>query len=153
VSATAVLYRSRALHDVALDPSTVFDPNFDCYHEDVDVGLRLTRVGWHSYWVPDALCRHLGSSTGARLGWRHSWWLLANPWRVIAGNLGLWPTLAATPAAVWGELRAAVRMGLRDPRTLPVAGLVAAAMPLLLLSGWRRPSPGHRLRRLPAGHR
>ncbi len=149
VSATAALYRSRALLDVALDPCRVFDPAFDSYHEDVDLGLRLARLGWASHWVPGARCRHLGSASGRRLGWRHPWWLLANPWRVIAGNLSLWSILATVPAAAWGELRAAARMTPHDPRALPAAGLVAAALPLLLAAGWRRPTPGRRLRHLP----
>ncbi len=149
VSATAALYRSVALREVSFKTATVFDPRFDSYHEDVDLGLRLTRLAWRSCWVPGAECRHLGSSSGARLGWRHPWWLLANPWRVISGNLGRWPTIKTIPKTCWGEARATLRMARNNPRAVAAAGLVAAALPFLILSGWRRTTPGDRFTRLP----
>jgi GT2 family glycosyltransferase len=150
VSATAALYRSHALREISLPSGAVFDPSFDSYHEDVDVGLRLARSGWKSCWIPDARCRHLGSASGASHGWRHPWWLLANPWRVISGNLGPWPTIRATPRAALGELRAAARMSRDNPRTPLVAAAVFATLPFLVVSGWMRSTPGPRLAELPA---
>jgi GT2 family glycosyltransferase len=149
VSATAALYRVAAIRGAALDEGNIFDPRFDSYHEDVDLGLRLYRQGWTSGWVPGATCRHLGSASGAVLGWRHPWWLLANPWRVLAGNLKAWSTLRIAPRTLWGELRAVARMSPRNLRAPIVAAAVAATLPALLVAGWRRRSPGPRLDRVP----
>jgi GT2 family glycosyltransferase len=149
VSATAALYRTEALAQTALADGAFFDPAFDSYHEDVDLGLRLGRLGWQSWFVPDAVCRHLGSHSGAHRGWRHPWWLLANPWRVLAGNLDPRSTMLALPRMLVGELRAAARMTLDNPRTALVVPAVLAIMPALLASGWRRQSAGPRLTALP----
>jgi GT2 family glycosyltransferase len=149
VSATAAVFRAQALRGASLDGGRTLDPAFDSYHEDVDLGLRLMRLGWRSRWVPGARCRHLGSSTGLRLPWRYPWWLLANPWRVVAGNLRPWPSLRILPGAAWGELRALPRLSRRNPRTPLVALGVAFALPVLLAKGWRRVTPGRRLRSLP----
>jgi len=149
VSATAALFRTDALRAAALTGGAVLDPTFDSYHEDVDLGLRLYRLGWLSEWIPNARCRHLGSSTGAGLSWRHPWWLLANPWRVVAGNLRPWATLRLLPRTAWGELRALPRLSRQNPRT-PLASLaVTLALPALIVSGWRRATPGARLSSLP----
>lgn len=149
VSATAALFRTQALRDAALDTGRTLDPSFDSYHEDVDLGLRLMRLGWRSRWVPGARCRHLGSSTGLRLPWRHPWWLLANPWRVVAGNLRPWPSLRILPGTAWGELRALPRLSRQNPRTPLVALGVAVALPVLLATAWSRVTPGPRLYSLP----
>ena len=149
VSATAALFRTDALRAAALAGGAVFDPAFDSYHEDVDLGLRLHRLGWLSQWVPGAGCRHLGSSTGAGLSWRHPWWLLANPWRVTAGNLRPGATLRLLPRTAWGELRALPRLSRQNPRA-PLASLaVILALPVLIAGGWRRATPGPRLTSLP----
>jgi GT2 family glycosyltransferase len=149
VSATAALYRAEALRQAVLADGAFFDPAFDSYHEDVDLGLRLGRLGWQSWFVPDATCRHLGSHSGAHHDWRHPWWLLANPWRVLAGNLDRRTTLLALPRVLFGELRAATRMTLANPRTALVAAAVVACLPVLLASGWRRRSAGPRLTSFP----
>jgi GT2 family glycosyltransferase len=149
VSATAALYRVAAIEQAALNDGNIFDPGFDSYHEDVDLGLRLHRLGWKSRWVPGAPCRHQGSASGSALGWRHPWWLLANPWRVLAGNLKPWSTLKIAPRTIWGELRAVARMSPKNLRAPIVAAAVAAALPALLVAGWRRPSPGPRLDHVP----
>lgn len=150
VSATAAFFRAQALRDSALDGGAILDPSFDSYHEDVDLGLRLARLGWRSRWIPGARCRHLGSSTGLRLPWRHPWWLLANPWRVVAGNFRPMSALRILPGTAWGELRALPRLSRQNPRTLLVALGVAVALPGLLANGWRRTTPGPRLASLPA---
>jgi GT2 family glycosyltransferase len=66
VSATAALYRRRAL-DEAADPGrppAIFDPQFFAYYEDVDLALRLEAIGWSSWLVPEVACEHVGSATG-----------------------------------------------------------------------------------------
>ena len=87
VSGTASLYRVSALRESTLTDGSILDPRFGSYHEDLDLGLRLRRLGWGALWVPGARASHEGSATGHGLGWRHPWWVLTNRWRALAGNL------------------------------------------------------------------
>lgn len=56
--AAAALYRRSALLD-----ADGFDEDFFCYCEDVDLGFRLRLMGYESYFVPEAVALHIGSST------------------------------------------------------------------------------------------
>lgn len=149
VSGTAALLRVTALEDARLGDGTVLDGSFDSYYEDVDLGLRLARLGWRAAWVSGAAVSHLGSATGARLTWRRPWWLLANRWRALAGNLTPGAFLAALPRLWRGELRALATLTREDPRALAVWPAVAASWPLLVTRGWRRQTRGARLSALP----
>ncbi len=151
VSGTACLYRMEAIREAALRDGAVFDPSFDCYHEDLDLGLRLGRLGWRSAWVSGAPVLHLGSSSGPSMSWRHPWWLLANRWRTLAGNLSPRALLTAMPRLVRGELRAVNTLYRSNPRTLPTATAVVVNLPRLVVGGWRRHTPGPRLGGLPGG--
>ncbi len=150
VSATAALYRRDALVAACLPGGAVLDPLFGAYHEDLDLGLRLGRLGLRSGWWPAAHCRHLGSASGARLRWRHPWWILANRWRALAGNLTAAAAGRALPAALRGELRAVRTLARRNPRALLVAPWVWAVLPGLVAQSLRRSTPGPRLSRLEA---
>lgn len=149
VSGTAAVLRREALAASTLPAGQVFDESFDSYHEDVDLGLRLARLGWTAAWVPGAPCRHLGSASGTKLRWRHPWWLLANPWRALAGNLERDCLRRLTPRLIHGELRAAAALGLSNPRAPLVAAAVLASVPRLVAQGRRRETPGPRLAELP----
>jgi GT2 family glycosyltransferase len=145
-SATAVLYRSTALREARLPGgSAVFDPRFGSYHEDLDLGLRLQRLGWRSAWIPGAHCRHLGSATGRRLSWRHPWWLLVNRWRALAGNLTLRVLAASLPRLLRGELRAVATLCRHNPRALAVACAACCAVPAIAAHALSRQTPGPRL--------
>jgi GT2 family glycosyltransferase len=151
VSGTAALLRATALDQVSLAAGTIYDPAFGSYHEDLDLGLRLTRLGWASAWICRAGCRHLGSASATRLSWRHPWWLLANRWRAFAGNLTGRGLVRLLPRLLRGELRA-VRTLMRDNlRALPVATAVTGLLPLVVWQGLHRRSAGARLDRLPGG--
>lgn len=145
VSGTAALYRMRALRAAQLGDGAIFDPRFGSYHEDLDLGLRLRRMGWSASWVPGAWASHVGSATGRRLGWRHPWWVLANRWRALAGNLTGRALVAATPRLLRGELRAVRTLTRDNPRAGPTAIAVLASIPWLVADGLRRSSPGPRL--------
>ncbi len=151
VSATAALFRSRALEAVRLKDGSTLDETFDCYHEDTDLALRMVRLGLRSAWVPGASCLHLGSASGGQRTWRHPWWVLANRWRALTGNLTPIAFALAFPRLIRGEIRAVRTLARRNARAIPVAGLVLAALPLLKVQGWLRSTPGPRLRRLPVG--
>ncbi len=150
-SATAALYRAGALREAALRGGGVLDPRFGSYHEDLDLGLRLARAGWRALWVPGARCRHLGSATGRSLPWRHPWWILANRWRALAGNLTTGALLLALPRLLRGEVRAVRALARDNPRTWPVAVAVEAALPFLVAGGLLRQGPRRRLGGLPWG--
>jgi len=149
VSGTAALYRTDALLAASIGDAAPFDPAFGSYHEDLDLGLRLVRLGWRAAWVGGVPTRHLGSSTGSRLQWRHPWWVLANRWRALAANLTGQALIGALPRMARGELRA-VRTLVRDnPRSLPVSAAVLTAWPAIVAISWRRRTPGPRLASLP----
>lgn len=148
-SGTAALFRVSALRQVALDNGAVFDPSFGSYHEDVDLGLRLRRLGWRAAWVADAQTRHLGSTTGAHLRWRHPWWLLANRWRALAGNLLPTALIVLLPRLLRGDLRAVRSLVRSNPRAGPVSLAVLTSLPVLVAGGWRRRTAGPRLSHIP----
>jgi GT2 family glycosyltransferase len=149
VSGTAGLYRKQALLEAALAGPWFFDQSFDSYHEDLDLGLRLHRLGWRTRWIGGAPCRHLGSASGPTMRWRHPWWVLANRWRALAGNLSPSAFFAAMPRLLRGEIRAVRTLLRTNSRALPTAAAVTAAMPLLIARGWLRQSPGPRLQSIP----
>ncbi|MEN8164116.1 MAG: hypothetical protein ABFS37_08300, partial [Acidobacteriota bacterium] len=139
------------LNAVRLRDGSVLDETFDSYHEDTDLALRLSRLGLPSAWVPGAPCLHLGSTSGSRRTWRHPWWILANRWRALLGNLTPLAFALAFPRLIQGELRAVRTLARRNKRAIPVAVLVLAALPWLKVRGWLRSTPGPRLQRLPRG--
>jgi len=150
-SGTAALYRTKALLAASSGDAAPFDPTFGSYHEDLDLGLRLARLGWRAAWVGGAPTRHLGSGTGKLLGWRHPWWILANRWRALAGNLTAGAFLGVLPQAARGEIRAIRTLARHNPRSLAVSVAVLAAWPTLVAGGFRRQTPGPRLADLAGG--
>jgi GT2 family glycosyltransferase len=149
VSGTACLYRLDALQQAALSKTTIFDERFDCYHEDLDLGLRLHRLGWRSLWTGGARVVHLGSASGPSLRWRHPWWVLINRWRALAGNFSRSAFLALLPRLIRGEVRAVHTLGRTNWRALPVAAAVIPAAPFVVVGGWLRETPGARLGAMP----
>ncbi len=149
VSGTAALFRSTALDTVKLKDGSLLDETFDCYHEDTDLALRMVRLGLRSAWAPGAPCLHLGSASGSRRTWRHPWWILANRWRALAGNLTPLAFALAFPRLVCGEIRAIRTLTRTNARAIPVAAMVLAALPFIKVQGWLRTTSGQRLRRLP----
>ena len=149
ISGTAGLYRLEALREAAMTPSEIFDSRFDCYLEDLDLGLRLFRLGKRALWIGGARTEHLGSATGPSLRWHHPWWVLTNRWRALAGNMSRIAFLGALPRLLRGEARAVRSLCSRNLRALPTAAAVAVVLPLLVVGGWRRKTPGARLEAIP----
>lgn len=54
----AAVYRKTFFEQVGL-----FDEDFFAYLEDVDLGFRAQRMGFICGWIPNAVCRHIGSAT------------------------------------------------------------------------------------------
>jgi GT2 family glycosyltransferase len=149
VSGTASLFRADALRATSLGTGVFFDPSFGSYYEDLDLGLRLRRLGWWAAWVPQARVAHLGSATGRTRVWRHPWWLLSNRWRAIAGNLSATAFLRCLPRMLRGEIRAVRTLTRDNLRALPVAAAVLPSLPFVVLQAITRASPGPRLAELP----
>jgi GT2 family glycosyltransferase len=149
VSGTACVFRMSALRQIALSGREFFDETFDSYHEDLDVGLRLSRLGWRAAWTGGAPVRHLGSASGSGFAWRQPWWLLANRWRAFAGNLTPRALLCDVPRLLRGDLRAVNTLARSNPRVAPTAAAVLASLPFLVVRGWLRSTPGPRLGAIP----
>ena len=149
VSATAALFRSSTLRAARLPSGWVFDESVDCYHEDTDLTLRLCRLGIQSAWCPGASCRHLGSHSGSRLGWRHPWWIAANRWRALAANLSPSAMLFALPRLLRGEARVFATLKRNNPRVWLTETLLVLGLPAIIGRALIRHSPGPRLNALP----
>jgi GT2 family glycosyltransferase len=149
VSGTACLHRFDAISQASLSATEIFDERFDCYHEDLDLGLRLHRLGWRSRWIGGARAAHLGSASGPSLRWRHPWWVLINRWRALAGNFSRTAFLALLPRVIRGEVRAVHTLGRTNWRVLPVAAAVIHAVPFVVVGGWLRKTSGARLEAIP----
>lgn len=111
VSATAALYRRRALEEVATrHGGRVFDERLESYYEDVELAVRLRERGYTAYSAPAARARHAGSLTGGRRPFRRARLLYGNRLLVLADLLGsrFWRRL---PALRLRDLADAVRAG------------------------------------------
>ena len=80
--AGACLYRKEALQDIMINDE-IFDKDFFCYYEDVDLSLRLQWVGWKSWYCPSSVVYHFwgkegkaGSVFSVYYGMRNQIWTL-----------------------------------------------------------------------------
>lgn len=126
-SATAALYRRRALERVALAAGSVFDPELDSYYEDVDLACRLRSAGLRALYAPAARARHAGAASAARE--QRLSLVYGNRYLVAARFLGrsFWPRL---PLLVLRDV-----LDLLSPRG---AGATRAVLAGAVLRGWRR---------------
>jgi len=92
VSATAALYRTEALRDVAVR-GAVLRADLFAYYEDVELSARLRARGWSLALVRELLATHAGSATAPHLGGRRLFlqtrnrYLVARAWPG-AGRVG-----------------------------------------------------------------
>jgi len=137
VSATAALYRRRALDEVALpqrgtaragsgSAPAVFDPCLGSWYEDADLACRLRAAGWRALSVPAARALHAGSATGGRRR-LHRFALLHGNRHLVAARLLGRAYLAALPRMAWRDLADLARAaGRGDPDA--AAGIVAGGL-------------------------
>ena len=120
ISATAALYRTRALRDVSYGPF-VLHPDFVLYYEDVELSARLRDAGWRLALVRAPLAHH-GGSRSARLEPRADRMRVRNRYWVHR----LHPDVGRRSALLFEDFgrvaRAAARLDLRG------AGTIAAAV-------------------------
>jgi GT2 family glycosyltransferase len=103
-SATAALYRRRALATVAPAPGRFLETRLASWYEDVELAARLRAAGWSALCVPAARTLHQGSATGSRRPFARRRLLTRNRWLVVARLLGrrfalVLPRLAARDLA------------------------------------------------------
>ncbi|MGO4184773.1 glycosyltransferase family 2 protein [Paenibacillus sp. TAF43_2] len=66
VSGAAAVYRKAMIRDIEYD-GEFFDERFFAYKEDVDVAWRAQKLGWTSYYIPEAnAVHHRGWKKGSR---------------------------------------------------------------------------------------
>lgn len=130
ISATAALYRARALRDVAYGPF-VLHPDFVLYYEDVELSARLRNGGWRLALVREPLAHH-GGSRSARLEPRADRMRVRNRYWIHR----LHPEVGRRSALVSEDLgriaRSAVRLDLRGAAAIASAvreGLLAPLSP------------------------
>jgi GT2 family glycosyltransferase len=88
VSATAAIYRRRALEDVALAGAEPFDSRLSSYYEDVDLACRLRAAGHRAWLLPAVRAHHAGSTTGDRHSFQRWRGIYGNRYLVLARLLG-----------------------------------------------------------------
>jgi N-acetylglucosaminyl-diphospho-decaprenol L-rhamnosyltransferase len=108
VSATAAIYRSEAVREVAVSEE-FFHPRFFAYYEDVELAARLRKGGWSSRLVERPLAVHQASATAVRLGVRGACLRARNRYLVHS----LHPEVGRLRALILEDLRAIVRDAVR----------------------------------------
>jgi GT2 family glycosyltransferase len=148
VDGPAPVYRRAALME-AREPRTgggweVLDEDFFMYKEDVDLAWRLRRLGWTTWYEPQALAWHARSAGAgqtnswlsvARSNWTIPRWIKALSWRnhrlMQIKNESRAEFVADLPWILRREALSLGFMALFDPRRLAaiasLAGLLGAA--------------------------
>jgi GT2 family glycosyltransferase len=108
VSATAAIYRSDAVREVAVS-GEFFHPGFFAYYEDVELAARLRKRGWISRLVESPLAIHQASATAARLGIRGAFLRTRNRYLVHT----LHPEVGRLRSLLLEDLRLIVRDAVR----------------------------------------
>jgi len=104
-SGAAVLYRAKALRDVAFpradDVRQFLDEDFFLYHEDLDIGVRLWMRGWRCVLAPGAVVvhRYEFSRSIAKL-----YWMERNRILFLFQNFRIPTLLLLSPVLVASEL-------------------------------------------------
>jgi GT2 family glycosyltransferase len=132
VSATAALYRRRALDEIALGAGRWFDERLGSWYEDVELAGRLRAGGWCAACVPSARALHRGSATGATMPFARGRLLARNRWLAVARLLG-GDFRSALPRLVGRDLRDFARRlaaGELAAAAALVAGVVGAGLEL-----------------------
>lgn len=57
VSGCLPMYRRQAVIESSHD-GRLFDPNYFCYKEDIDLAYRMRHLGWKAYIIPEAISYH-----------------------------------------------------------------------------------------------
>jgi N-acetylglucosaminyl-diphospho-decaprenol L-rhamnosyltransferase len=105
------------LRRAAFESVDGFDPRYFMYFEDVDLGDRLGRAGWHNVYVPSAEVMHIQGASSAKAPVRMLAVHHESAYRYIADRHTGWR---------WAPVRGAVRAGLTLRRKLHSRGIQPA---------------------------
>ena len=97
------------LRRAAFESVDGFDPRYFMYFEDVDLGDRLGRAGWHNVYVPSAEVMHIQGASSAKAPVRMLAAHHESAYRYIADRHPGWR---------WAPVRGAIRAGLTLRRKL-----------------------------------
>jgi GT2 family glycosyltransferase len=120
--ASLVIYRQEILKLVGY-----FDPDFFAYEEDVDVALRLHKLGYQTLYLPNAISYHLGSGTSRKMGnFRHRMDLKNWIYIIIKNFSGeeisqnLWGIIEQRLRNISGLIKGTIRQdGIKSVYTIP----------------------------------
>lgn len=76
--AGAAIYTKKSLEKVKLENGDYFDSNFFAYYEDVDLSLRLKRVGFKAILLDKSIVYHMHSATGNKTSGFKEYYLARN---------------------------------------------------------------------------
>lgn len=99
-NAAAVIYSQEAINKVGL-----FDEKFGSYLEDIDLSLRLKRMGYNNLVSLKSTVTHLGQETSKELGWKKQYYDFKNWILVILKNWGIRQLVLNFPAIFIERLR------------------------------------------------
>lgn len=76
--AGAAVYSKKCLQTVKINHNEYFDSIYFAYFEDVDLALRLSKAGFNSYLIRDAIVYHIHSGTSGKDSYFKSYYLSRN---------------------------------------------------------------------------
>lgn len=127
VSATAALYRRKALEQCAIiseantQEKQYFDEQFFIYKEDIDLAARLYRSGWNAYGIPAAVGYHI-RSTAPKSFQRNAVWINQISYRnhlwFVFKNIARIDGLTVYLSVLSYEIVKFFYLVIREPRTL-----------------------------------
>ena len=99
-NAAAVIYSKESLNKVG-----IYDENFGSYLEDVDLSLRISRLGYKNLVSLKSEVIHIGQSTSKDLNWKKQYLDFKNWILVICKNWSLKELIVNLPAIIIERLR------------------------------------------------
>ncbi|MPN33502.1 hypothetical protein SDC9_180990 [bioreactor metagenome] len=82
-----------------------FDNDFFAYEEDVDLALRLSKLGYKTLYIPNAICYHLGGGTSNQMGNFRACMDVKNWFFIIIKNYSLKEIFKNLPKIIEERLR------------------------------------------------
>ncbi len=119
-SGAAAVYEKRAVKKAGL-----FDEDFFAYQEDVDLSLRLQKMGFKTLYVPKAICFHLGGATSDKMGNFRQRMVFKNWIYIIIKNYSFKTILRYLPQIALERLKNLYDLVVNTPviKTIPDIGL------------------------------
>lgn len=85
--AGAAVYSKRAINSIINQYGHFFDASFFAYFEDVDLALRLKKLGLKTMLIKDSIVYHIHSGTGGKNTYLKSYYLSRNMYKYLYKNV------------------------------------------------------------------